>query len=494
MSKGSTKKKDESGVQLPKESGSGKPSASGMLYGILRDTRQKFFDDLVKFYPRQNAKSFGSLYREVLFDFEKKRAASPHAEEIALYMADLVQERMVFAEGDKKVSLAQHFNTVNAPMEIEIIAPPDTKAKGYEIAFPRQYGGYATTQNEIRDEIDALLHRNLITSDAAEIFHEVVKKGSRPGGIALKGMKLVLLGGMAELSPLPLLLKAGADVLTTYRSPESRSKLIDFMNDPRSGVTGRLFLARESMDLLKNPGRIAATAAAFAGGEPVHLGAFAYKGGRGQEWRLAAAQDGIARSLGKAGLLKSYTVYASSSVPAQVSPETAAIAKAATRRHGTLIPKTLNALSLSHLCEPNVVRDEGGRFWTNGLMPLQGTSYAAANLIGKTYAAEYFAGKGVRVSANVAPVANTGSMKKVGVIQRAFSQAHSYGIKVFEPQDVQTLMFLQMVHDLTCGEDKYAQNPALRQVHGGVFTAPYSLDSCMRGGVVRSLAKSLKPW
>jgi len=487
MSEKKPQKKDDSGVQLPKVPGEGKPSATGMLYGILRDTRQKFFDDLAEFNLRPNAKSFGKRYSRDLFDFEKARVATPHAKEIALHMANLVQERMVFTDGGKSIPLAQHFNTANAPMEIEMITPPDTKTRGYAISFPRQYGGYATTQGEIKGEIDALLHRNLITPDAADIFHEVVQKGSGPGGLNLKGMKLVLLGGMAELSPLPLLLKAGADVLTTCRNPESRKKLIDFVRDPRSGVTGRLFLAKEPMDLLKNPGRIAATAAAFAGGEPVHLGAFAYKGGRGQEWRLAAAQDGIARALEKTGLLKSYTIYASPSVPAQISPETAAIAKAATRRYSVFaISQMLNSLSFSHLCEPNVTRDEDNRFWTNGLLPLQGASYAAANLIGKTHAVEYFAGKGIRVSANVAPVANTGSMKKVDSIQRAFSQAHTYGIRIFEPQDAQILMFLQMAHDLTCGERKHAQNPAQRQVHGGVFTAPYSLESCMTGGVIKS--------
>lgn len=480
MSKKHTQKRDESGVQLPVR------SASGFLYSLLEEAKNYASASMKGFSLPEKPGKFASSYHKDLSLFEAVRARSPSSKRIALALAEEVQDKMLFVEDDRKISLADHFNAGAAPFDIEVIAPPARPegARGYKVEFPLLTGGFTSDRNEIEAEIYAYTSRNLMTPEAAEAFVEMADKGR----IDLAGQKFVLLGGMAELSPLKLLLKAGADVMTTHLNDKDRQQLIDYVSDEKSAVTGRLFLAREPMDLLKNPARIAATAAAFAGDEPVHLGLFAYKGGQAREWRLAAAQDGIARSLNKNGFLKSYTCYLSPSVPTQVSKDTAYRAAAANAKKSQYLSTVLGNISASRLCMPNIVR-AGERYWAGEPVPMQGASYAAANLIGKTHAIEHFAATGVRVSANVAPITNTASMNDP-MIQRAFNKVADYGIKIFEPEAARTLMFLQMAHDLTCAEEKHAQNPASKHVHGGVFTAPYNLDSCMNGAVI----KSFKPW
>jgi hypothetical protein len=90
----------------------------------------------------------------------------------------------------------------------------------------------------------------------------------------------------------------------------------------------------------------------------------------------------------------------------------------------------------------------------------------------------------MRVSANVAPIARTASTN----VRRAhvlIDQAGQFGIEVFEPSTVRTLMYLLMIHDLF-NDAPPCNSLFARQVHGGVFTGPWALQSVAKLAYLRA--------
>jgi hypothetical protein len=338
----------------------------------------------------------------------------------------------------------------------------------------------------LRREVSRLEQAERLTPLAARAVEWTLAAAERQA-LDLTGRRFVLLGGTAELSPLSLLLSLGADVLTTHTSMKSLEARVASELEARGGYTGRLFVARDGVNLLVSPVEFSRSIIEFAGGSPVHVGVLAYKGGEARELRLAAAMDGIVRVLREESVLGSIFYYLTPSMVTEVSAQTASAAEARLRMDQTVWKRLARAATLDVLFRPNIT-SRNDRFWTRSVLPDQGASYMGANLFGKVYPAEVFGSEAaasgrLRVSANVAPITETESTA-TRLTTLLFPALGPLGVEVFDAGASRRLMGCLLLHDLLNPE-----RPAgvfAQQVHGGVFTSPWALDSLMKLAYLRA--------
>jgi hypothetical protein len=323
----------------------------------------------------------------------------------------------------------------------------------------------------VRELVDRMLELHEVTPPAAAGLRWTLD--ALGDGMDLRGQRFAIMGANAELAPTPMLLAAGAEVLWLDIKPPAL--------DP-AGFAGTLHHCPTGADLLTRPREIVATIERFAGDAPVHLGLFAYAAGRGREWRLEASMNAIARAVPRR-LVRSLTIYISPTSPMVTHPRDRAHAGAAraaspvwqriARRTGVLRPSHVTAAEVAV---------------ASSLVPLQGASYQAAQYIAKTLAAEAFAlapdpaRRVPRVSANVAGITNTSSMKEP-VFQAAFRGAPLFNVRIFEPQATRWLAGLLMLHDLLADEPAHGEDAPgslfERQIHGGVQSMPDALQGAI---------------
>jgi hypothetical protein len=137
-----------------------------------------------------------------------------------------------------------------------------------------------------------------------------------------------------------------------------------------------------------------------------------------------------------------------------------------------------------------------------GIVPIQGTSYAAAQYFGKLIAAETWATRTARhhVSANTAGISRTMSMSHP-VFDAAFAGANVFGVETYEPGTTATLNGLLAIRDWldpaspSNPATEYATTNARAQaltstrVHGGVYQLPYPVNDALRVAAVVGAAK-----
>ncbi len=459
------------------------PSATRALHSILATAVRRFPEEfwslrLGERHPRFRRPGWAS---DALLRFEILRASSGKRVEIAALVADLIQQRFVVRADRGPCSLEQWFGQ-------------DRRA----MAFGEVPGAEGRPVAQVDcGAVVADLERSRSLSEEASAGLRWALEQSGPSGdlrIDLAGERFVLLGGTAELSPLPLLLGCGADVLTTHTSPASLRRAAADRRGTRS-PSGRLFAVDGGVDLLSSPAEFAESAISFAGSGRVHVGVFAYRGGEAREWRLAAVMDAILRRLQEVGRVASVTYYLSPSIATEISPATARLAADRASREQTLLTDAVRLLTLGSLFRSNLV-GRGRHRWARSFVPRQGVSYQAGNLFGKNYVAEVLAmsQRGahdrVRVSANVAPITSTQSTDGPQA-KLAFSKLGEMGITVFEPWLTRRLMFLLMIRDLFGPVRPPAPVPFPQQVHGGVFTNAWALNSVLQLAYLKARAESL---
>lgn len=418
--------------------------------------------------------------------FEARRGAATDRIAIARFVTDLVQQSFELRSREGVMPLEQAFarpvraTAIGEARSLGVVGTEPTGLREHrDIPVPA----------EERAAVERLADEGLITTEAVTALSSVLPTDAA-SLVDLSRQRFVVLGGTAELSPLSHLLRAGADVLTTHSSAASLQRRL--RDDGLEQYSGRLYCAVDGVDLLRDAVEFSEAIVQFASDAPVHLVALAYKGGEGREWRLAAAMDGIIRRVLSAGRLASVTYYRSPSLITQISPRTAARSEQRLSIAKSVWTESLRLLTANTLFRPNVTR-EGGVFWALAMVPEQGSSYAAANVFGKTYAAEVYhadaqsSGTGAwRVSANVAPITATSSTD-TPVTRVLFPHLRRLGVDVFAPAWSQRLMYLLLLSDLF-GEAPRVDDVFTKQVHGGVFTSPWALNSLMTHAYIRSLS------
>lgn len=476
------------GVQLPPGE-----SGSSFLHALLREAVERrpevFREASFPASPEDFRRGFG----EALVRFEAARVGSPARGEIAREVVRRAHESARLAEpgaeGEESAALADAMKAPAAPLPLDRV--PGTGGAGRLV--PRvPYRGETRRGAALAALVDGMLERSALTRAAARGLHAIREWAEAAGGaLDLSGRKVAVLGAGAELSPVPLLLEAGATVLwIDVRPPPER------LAKP-GAQPGTLVHPPGGADLLRHPREVAATLAAFAEGEPVDVGLFAYAAGGGREWRLAQAMDAVVRSLDP-GCVRSVGLLVSPTSPGAVEPEDAEAA----RRRLEAPPAWHRPLRAAGLLRPgHLVR--GGRAFARAVVGLQGASYQAAQYVAKILAAETYALHGlaaggatrrpVRVSANVAGVTTTRSMQHP-LFLAAFEGAPAFGVESYAPETTRWLSGLLLLHDWLGPEpagDEAERARALRakQVHGGLYALPYELDRAIRVAALLGLAR-----
>ncbi|HSA60140.1 MAG TPA: hypothetical protein VLJ37_10700 [bacterium] len=468
------------GVNLPVR------SATALFQTILAGAAEAY-PALAAHVEGISARNFG----ERLIRFEAERAAleSPGRVDSAFLMTRLAAEQIVYVQGDgSKIPLAQFMRERAEPLSTTVLEVGTPRGLAPRIA----YEGRIHAGGEIAELARDFLSRRTITPAAADALAWV----ARQRAIDLAGRKFVMMGAGAELAPTELLLNAGATVL--FLDLSSAEKYVA----DRALQSGTVVHAPGGANLLTQPREIAATIEAFAAGDPVHIGAFAYVGGHAMEWRLTASMNAVLRSLDPA-LVGSIGLYISPTAPAEAQREdaVASLGGFADPRFADRKWRGLGVLRKN-------LHEHEGTFWPRNIVSLQGASYLAAQYVEKRLAAEVFAARGtgdgkgrpVTVSANVAGITRTRSMQ-IPTFQAGFLGAPSLGLETYDPATTRWLsglLFLQGVLDPDAvgsatspfeDENEKVRRLSSLQVHGAVYSHPYAVEGAITRAALIGLGK-----
>ena len=474
------------GVEFPEGE-----SGSTFFHRLLREAAARWPAVLDAGSPG-DAGAFRSGYGQQLTRFESARLASPERLAIGRFLVERAADGFCWADEAGEVPLP-----VALARPADPLPAPCRPLAGKGRLVPRvPYHGRLHEGVAIRELGARLVAEERATGPVALALRWLVENAlDTAGEIDLQGRRFAVVGAAAEIAPTQLLLEAGADVLwiDTVSPPAALVK--------DSTLSGRLFAPSEPTDLLRDPGRIAATLRAFAEPEPIDVGLYAYAPGRGREWRLTAAMNAIVDAM-PAGSVRSLALMVSPTTPVPPWPD---MLDAAARRHAAR-PGWQRLLEAAGLLEEAYVGDGEQRLLRN-VVSVQGSGYQAAQYLGKTLAAERWATSGptgqgapVSVSANVAAITMTRSLRHP-VFEAAFEGAAAFGVEAFLPEETRALNGLLLIHDLLnpnapgavpgagASAGQRARSLLSQQVHGGLFAMPYALDPAIRVAAVLGLAR-----
>jgi hypothetical protein len=413
------------GVELPEGT-----SGSALLYGVLSKAADQHPSVFGGSELLGDPRRFRSGFAERLVQFELRRIASSQRVRIAREMLVQAQEMLRFCGPAGEAPLAEHLSRPAEPLALE-----ELRLLGAGRLTPRaEHQGRSYVGRQLADVADLLLER-AHCSRAAHSALRGLSESFAEEQIDLSGRRFVILGAGAELSPVPLLLEAGADVLwlDVVAPPEGLVK--------DSQLSGRLFFPPGGADIMRRPAEIAASIEAFAQPAAVHVGLYAYAAGRSREWRIAAAMNAIVRSLPQ-GAVESLSLFVSPTSPAAVQQEDI---EAAQRRlaDAPFWQKLLRGAG--QLPDGHDVADAAAV--ARAVVPIQGASYQAAQYLAKTLAAEVWGtlgndlnadGPALRVSANSAAITRTRSLS-TPIFEAGFVGAPAFGVDTFAPETTRAL-------------------------------------------------------
>jgi hypothetical protein len=487
----STSSRSEQGVVLPQGH-----TGSSFFHHVLQQAVAAYPAALGSARLPVDAKTFKRDYRDALVRFEAARVAAQERVEIARLIANRTQDELAYAGERGTIALAEHMAEEVAPPALHTLENRPS-APGLVPVVP--FEGKRYVRREILGLCERMVEHKQMTHAAlaaARFIIELIEE--RGGSLDLRGERFALLGAGAELAPTPLLLRAGARVLwVDVAEPSARLT--------RDDEAGELIVS-EARDLLRAPNQVAAALARFASEGPIHVGMFAYAAGASREWRLGAAMNAIVRKLDPSQV-RSLSFFVSPTMPASVQPEDAAasIDKLAAAPGWQAIARGLGLLPT-----PGHLKNDGACI-ARGIVSIQGLSYQAAQYVSKVAAAETFAVYGIApshnghrspviVSANVAGITNTRSLAHP-LFQAAFIGAPRFGVRIFEPATTRALSGLLILSDLlnpsapgqpsTLADRPRDKASALlsQQVHGGIYSLPYELESAIRVAAVAGMAQ-----
>ncbi|MBS2024760.1 MAG: hypothetical protein JST92_20380 [Deltaproteobacteria bacterium] len=470
-------------------------TGSSLFHSVLQQAVAQFPQALGAARMPSGAGVFKKTYGSALARFEAARVSSSERTAIARFIVRTTQDALGFAAGDKTVPLTEHLRDKAAPQTLERTRLGDESR--LEVAIP--WSGAVHRGLDAVTLAKRLAATHELTHAAAEALTWIAQHAQANGGkIDLRGRRFVILGAGAELAPTRALLQGGASVLWIDLA-DPATLLAD-----RAGLSGELVTCAAAKNLLENPREIAAAIEAFAQGQPVEVGAFAYASGASQEWRLAVTMDAIVSSLDPA-IVRSVSLLVSPTTASVWQPESVTEAAARFKRR----PIWQGALNRAGLLPTPGSISAGGAHVGLSTVSIQGLSYQAAQYISKLMAAEALALHGVDarattsrpiiVSANVAGITRTRSLSHP-LFEAAFLGAPKFGVRIFDPPETRALSSLLMLHDLLnpqapagpqTNDPQRASKLFAQQVHGGIYCLPFALEESIRAAAVIGLG--MKP-
>lgn len=361
----------------------------------------------------------------------------------------------------------------------------------------------------LKNQVDVWAQNGIMEPSAAEALHCL---SNRSDWLDLRDMHFVLLGAAAEIGPIEMLSRLGANIVAVDKDqPAIWKKLLriareeaGFMQFPLreplpEDADDESLAAVAGSDLLTAAPEIRTWLAALD--RAFCIGGYAYMHGQ-NHLRVEVAMDAIMddltsqrRDIALAYLLTPTDVYLIPDEAAQAARED--FAQAGMSR---LWRDPLRVLTKGRLYAPNAEYDisdlHGNHYGLyDGVIPLQGPNYALAKRI-QTWRALSARTAGHRVSANVAPSTTTASVLTRWDFAAAYAGAGYYGVETFEPAATNAIMAALLIHDLR--NDDCLANPAValphplalfmnEAVHGGVWRIGLQLRSVIEIAAIRGL-------
>ena len=452
---------------------SGESSATGVFGKVLRDAAGHFPEvfDAVRLPAQPGA--FRKAYGRVLPEFEAARLGSAKRLEIAEHLVSALEAHICWRDAAGERLLSEALAEPAQPLSLS--THQFDGAPGWQPSLV--YRGERFDAGGLASLGADLVSRGMASAAVGSSLGWLAREGLEDGGLNLSGRKIVLLGAGAEMAPTRFWLEAGAEVLW-----------LDVTSPPKdwqeiSGMAGRLSWPEEEVDLLTEPQAVLATIMAFAAGQPVDLGLYAYAPGQARELLLTAVMSAIVDAMPPA-LLASVTLLVSPTTPTALVGDD--LAMMAERRQNR--PAWESALAaIGAFGRGGGCAELGGGHATRSVVAIQGGSYQAAQYLGKVLVAErWAAADAFRVSANTAAITRTRSLNHP-VFAAAFGGAAAFGVETFAPRLSRRLNGLLAVSDWLGAERPV---PGRTRVHGGIHTLPYPLDPPLRVAAAIGFARS----
>ena len=456
-------------------------SASALLYDALADAVSTFPDALQGVDVGGSSGEFKKRYGEVLPVFEATRIGSRRRGDIARHLRELARNSIVWIGDEGEEPLAEHIARKSEPFDLETQSF-DAKTRLDPYVWS---DGTMLTGSELTRWVSDVVARGSATPDVLGSVEWMIE-AARNGGLDLRERKVVILGASAELAPTALWLYGGARVL--WIDIEDPGE--DFLASP--DFSGHLAWVAGGSDLLTDPDRIRATIEAFAGGDAIDIGLYAYAPGQAREWRLTGTMNAIVDSLPH-DMIRTVSLLLSPTTCGAVSDSDFAgeQARLLTR------PAWQTALARVGVLGKGAGHAQVGHSRTNrGIVPIQGTSYQAAQYLGKLIVSESWAtsDEPIDVSANTAGISLTESLHHP-VFDIAFAGAAAFGIETFAPATTATLNGLLTLRDSTIETDTdqpldaRLEDLTATRVHGGIYQLPYATEPALRVATAIGLGK-----
>jgi hypothetical protein len=394
---------------------------------------------------------------------------------------DAVHRNLVFREGEKEVPLLEATGAAaGGSFGTGTIEGRGTRLR--EVVVP--YRGVELRGDALLDRLDEWVTAGIVEPSFARAAGEVV---AHPEWLDLSGTRIVLLGAAAEMGPLEVLCRWGADVVAVDLD---RGPVWERIRRIASEGSGRVtFPERDGTpgaDLLADTPDLAAWLLSLEG--PFVVGSYAYADGSAF-LKLAGALDALTLTLqrGKPGTSIAYLA-----TPTDVFAVPVEVVERSRGRKLAPPSRALRALTGGRAFRPNypgVVEGENGRTWgiADALVRQQGPNYALAKML-QRWRALVAREDGTLTSANVAPATRTRSVTKNRILAAAYRGAPAFGIEIFEPETSRALMAALLVHDLrnpgaAARPETTLDHPfdlfADAAAHGGLWSVPYAPRSVL---------------
>jgi hypothetical protein len=435
--------------------------------------------------------------------FRSLEEASLKSSEAAVGIAasglDALYSNMVFVRGRETLPIPQVMSEGGVTRFHRVDIPGEGQSPPGELEVP--YQGELLVGEALVSQIGEWETRGIIEPTCGAALRLVM---THPEWLDLSDQTIVLLGAAAEMGPFRVLCRWRANIVAIdLDRPGVWERLIPIAR----GGNGRLTMplpcsspsarddaalaSRAGTNLITQAPEIAAWLEELEG--PIVVGGYAYLDG-GNHVRVALAMDAIMRQLTEKRGDVSLVLLPTPSDVFAVPSEAAEVAQLK-YRHRTaekLWQEPIRAITGHHFYSPNVTElvplASGQQVGiVDSLLVQQGPNYALAKRL-QRWRATVARGRGVRVSANVAPSTKTLSVVHNLALASAYAGAPHFGVEIFETETSNALMAALLVHDLR-NEDAVANpkvfldHPAELFMqganHGGLWRAAFCPRSVM---------------
>ena len=284
--------------------------ASAVLHSVLAHAVRTFPDAMAEVELPAGAEAFRREYPECLPGFEAARAGSRRRTEIARAAVAELQRHLIWQGPEGMRPLGEALTLPAEPLSLDV--HEFTGEPGWEPGLT--YRGERWPGSRLPALADDLVSRGMATGDAGSGLTWVASECLEGGRLYLPRRKIAVLGAGAEMAPTRFWLEAGAEVLWLDVVPPPAA----WRDVP--GMAGRLHWPAAGVDLLARPQEVLATLMAFADGEPVDLGLFAYAPGQARELLLTGVMNEIVNALPRP-LLRTVTLLVSPTTPTALTAE-----------------------------------------------------------------------------------------------------------------------------------------------------------------------------